>query len=727
MSCARELRGVCVAGKELGSRTTRVGFKQARPDIKIILSEPKVELDRPPVHAVRHWSQTPATHQGAALLTSGIKQDGSGLGRSVLVPSNMSEPNPDETHGPPIPSKARPDGMVKRALVGVNMVLARTRPAKNGFAARSVLNRSFGWERKSLGEVTFQRSQLQGGSKTFRQDGINMNLADEILLVDPQDAMKTAMDLARYEGIFTGTSGGATVATALEVAQKAPLGAAVRPARCELDGGSWGPPASFTGAFRQRPEGSTIVAMVPDTAEPHGPQLVGLRTKMSSEKVSSSVTFQTRRYLSTPLFGDIDSEMNEAGPVYQPSADFTCRMETAPPSRGRDDALQVHSRSPAAQIDSATATRCDSTASVKRRDGREAAGRPERPPTDPAGTMSAAQETWVLEIPDELEMKTKTTSEICTSADGMWDHDGLDEPQAGGPGSPPCGGSEKLELRARRGCGAQSNLARPSLRGGAPMGSASKLEGAELGAGGWGLATSGMLALGAASVALLRRHGSPSSVALRATRVEWFRKVKRISGDRAIFDVTVKKPMGLVLEYLPDKKGGFRGVGISEVVQDGNAYELNKKVCVTEEEDGMWILEGDRVIGVNGTETVDSSIDDIARLVGESEGDSVSLTLCRNTRLGPIKVVMMPSGNFATVRRNSRLSAAVEFALGKEIKYGCIDGWCGTCWHRERVTGWLFKPCSDLITTDWDNVMPMVLFPKPEKAGDATLLKPRGV
>ena len=30
MSCARELRGVCVAGKELGSRTTRVGFKQVR-------------------------------------------------------------------------------------------------------------------------------------------------------------------------------------------------------------------------------------------------------------------------------------------------------------------------------------------------------------------------------------------------------------------------------------------------------------------------------------------------------------------------------------------------------------------------------------------------------------------------------------------------------------------------------------------------------------------------
>ena len=59
--------------------------------------------------------------------------------------------------------------------------------------------------------------------------------------------------VARLEGIFCGTSGGATVATALEVAAKAP-------------------------------EGSTIVAMIPDTAE---------------------------RYLSTPLFGEIDAEMNE--------------------------------------------------------------------------------------------------------------------------------------------------------------------------------------------------------------------------------------------------------------------------------------------------------------------------------------------------------------------------------------------------------------------------------
>merc|ERR1711862_183662 len=68
-----------------------------------------------------------------------------------------------------------------------------------------------------------------------------------------QDAMDTAQQLARMEGIFCGTSGGATVATALEVCKKAP-------------------------------QGSTVLAMIPDTAE---------------------------RYLSTPLFAEIDAEMSE--------------------------------------------------------------------------------------------------------------------------------------------------------------------------------------------------------------------------------------------------------------------------------------------------------------------------------------------------------------------------------------------------------------------------------
>jgi len=112
--------------------------------------------------------------------------------------------------------------------------------------------------------------------------------------------------------------------------------------------------------------------------------------------------------------------------------------------------------------------------------------------------------------------------------------------------------------------------------------------------------------------------------------------------------------------------------------------------------------------------------------MGSTDRDDVKLTLMRNTRKGPIKVVMMPEGNVATVRRNAKLAQAAEFAAGRELKYGCIDGWCGVCWHRERATNGIFKPCCDVLTGDWDNVMPLVLYPKPEKAGDSTFLKPRG-
>merc|ERR1712232_1190443 len=99
---------------------------------------------------------------------------------------------------------------------------------------------------------------IQGWAPNFipkvTEDGLNLALADEILIVDGKDAMETAHKLAQLEGIFCGTSGGATVATALEVCKKAP-------------------------------QGSTVLAMIPDTAE---------------------------RYLSTPLFAEIEAEMNEA-------------------------------------------------------------------------------------------------------------------------------------------------------------------------------------------------------------------------------------------------------------------------------------------------------------------------------------------------------------------------------------------------------------------------------
>jgi len=107
------------------------------------------------------------------------------------------------------------------------------------------------------GHPSWTPHPIQGWTPNFipkiTEDGLNLKLQDEIVLVDGKDAIATAIDLARKEGIFCGISGGATVCTALEVAKRAP-------------------------------EGSTLLAMIPDTGE---------------------------RYLSTPLFAEIDAAMDE--------------------------------------------------------------------------------------------------------------------------------------------------------------------------------------------------------------------------------------------------------------------------------------------------------------------------------------------------------------------------------------------------------------------------------
>merc|ERR1711948_146200 len=112
------------------------------------------------------------------------------------------------------------------------------------------------WGAPAVGHPAWTPHPIQGWTPNFipkiTEDGLDLKLADEIILTDGEVAMETARKLAQQEGIFCGTSGGATVATALEVCAKAP-------------------------------EGSTVLAMIPDTAE---------------------------RYLSTPLFAEIDSEMN---------------------------------------------------------------------------------------------------------------------------------------------------------------------------------------------------------------------------------------------------------------------------------------------------------------------------------------------------------------------------------------------------------------------------------
>ncbi|MGZ3298833.1 MAG: cysteine synthase A [Asticcacaulis sp.] len=81
---------------------------------------------------------------------------------------------------------------------------------------------------------------------------VDLSHVDRILTVAGADAMKASQELAAREGIFVGITSGATFAGALEIAKTAP-------------------------------EGANILAMLPDTGE---------------------------RYLSTPLFGHIEADMN---------------------------------------------------------------------------------------------------------------------------------------------------------------------------------------------------------------------------------------------------------------------------------------------------------------------------------------------------------------------------------------------------------------------------------
>jgi len=103
----------------------------------------------------------------------------------------------------------------------------------------------------------FRPHLMQGWSPDFvsklTEDAVADGLIDEIVPVAGDDAMRLARELARQEGIFVGTSSGATLAAAIAVAERSPAG-------------------------------TNIVCMLPDTGE---------------------------RYLSTPLFDGIGEAMTE--------------------------------------------------------------------------------------------------------------------------------------------------------------------------------------------------------------------------------------------------------------------------------------------------------------------------------------------------------------------------------------------------------------------------------
>ena len=98
---------------------------------------------------------------------------------------------------------------------------------------------------------------LQGWSPDFipklAADAVATGVVERVITVPNADAMQWSRQLAQKEGIFVGTSAGATFAAAIQLCADIP-------------------------------KGSTVLAMLPDTGE---------------------------RYLSTPLFADIPVDMTE--------------------------------------------------------------------------------------------------------------------------------------------------------------------------------------------------------------------------------------------------------------------------------------------------------------------------------------------------------------------------------------------------------------------------------
>eukprot|EP00931_Biecheleriopsis_adriatica_P074896 TRINITY_DN48872_c0_g1_i1.p1 TRINITY_DN48872_c0_g1~~TRINITY_DN48872_c0_g1_i1.p1 ORF type:complete len:339 (+),score=64.52 TRINITY_DN48872_c0_g1_i1:87-1019(+) len=211
-----------------------------------------------------------------------------------------------------------------------------------------------------------------------------------------------------------------------------------------------------------------------------------------------------------------------------------------------------------------------------------------------------------------------------------------------------------------------------------------------------------MLAVSAAAAAALRRRHC-KSLARRANVAQWKQRVRRIEGSRAIFDVTIPKPLGLVPKNFPNRPG----VGVAKIKEDGNTDLLNKRVLLDDEE-GMWVLEGDEVIAVNDVLCEGKDLEEVSLLVKAAKGDSIKLTLCRNTLSGPVKIIWKPSMKMATYNRKAILRTCEE-NLGARVRYSCEDGWCSSCWHAEEKYLTVFRICKHTVPKDWDNVMPFVL------------------
>ena len=137
----------------------------------------------------------------------------------------------------------------------------------------------------------FRPHLMQGWTPDFipklAEHALEAGWIDELLAVKGVDAMRLTKEIAQKEGIFTGITGGATLAAAIDVGKRAP-------------------------------KGSNILCMLPDTGE---------------------------RYLSTPLFDDVSAAMTvEETEISRSTPNYRFDQAPAPAQQGDDEPqIQVSS------------------------------------------------------------------------------------------------------------------------------------------------------------------------------------------------------------------------------------------------------------------------------------------------------------------------------------------------------------------------------------------------
>jgi len=168
-------------------------------------------------------------------------------------------------------------------LKGVARVLKEKRPETKVAVCEpdnsQILSSAYVQKRNADGSAAeshpdFRPHVVQGWTPDFvpklAQDVLDAGWIDEMLPINGANAMRLSLELAQQEGIFVGTSAGATIEGALRIAE------------------------------RSEP-GTTILAMAPDTGE---------------------------RYLTTPLFEDVPADMTEEEMKLSQSTP-SCRFDLA--------------------------------------------------------------------------------------------------------------------------------------------------------------------------------------------------------------------------------------------------------------------------------------------------------------------------------------------------------------------------------------------------------------